>query len=89
MAKAFRLDGGPVRLNALATENEREIQEGVRFMTMGMMRAIRNVFSHGDEERRSPEEAFEILLFINWLFRQLASSEHGAGASHSATRPAG
>lgn len=43
-------------------------------LTMGMMSAIRNVFSHGDEEQRSPEEAFEMLLFINWLYRLLPES---------------
>lgn len=41
------------------------------FMAMGMMRAIRNVFSQGDEAQRSPEVCFEMLLFFNWLFRQL------------------
>lgn len=26
---------------------------------------------HGDEERRQPEECFEMLMFINWMFRCL------------------
>ena len=71
MAKAFRLSGPLIRLNGLATENEKGIQEGFMYLTMGMTRAIRNVFSHGDENQRAPEECFEMLLFINWLFRQL------------------
>lgn len=32
-------------------------------MLKGMMRGIRNIFSH-DEEQRSPEEYYEMLLFI-------------------------
>jgi len=71
MAKALRLDNPRVRLNSLSTDNERGIQEGYQFLTMGMIRAIRNIFSHGDEEQRAPEEAYEMLLFLNWLFRQL------------------
>ncbi len=71
MARAFRLQGPLIRLNALATENDEGIQEGFMFLSMGAMRAIRNVFSHGDESRRAPEEAFEMLLFLNWMFRVL------------------
>lgn len=71
MAKAFKLDNPKIKLNNLSTENEKAIQEGYMFLAMGMMRAIRNIFSHGDEKQRSPEEAYEMLIFINWLFRQL------------------
>jgi uncharacterized protein (TIGR02391 family) len=71
MGKVFKLDPPILQLNALSTDNERGVQEGYMLMTMGMMRAIRNIFSHGDEAQRSPEECFEMLLFLNWLFRQL------------------
>jgi len=26
---------------------------------------------HGDENTRSPEECYEMLLYLNWLFRHL------------------
>ena len=71
MAKAFKLDNPVITLNDLSTDNKRGIQEGYQFMTMGMMRAIRNVFSHGDENQRNPEECYEMLMFINWLFRNI------------------
>ncbi|MEQ9277949.1 MAG: TIGR02391 family protein [Balneola sp.] len=71
MARTFALPTPPVALNTLSTENEKGIQEGYKFMTMGMILAIRNIFSHGDEEQRSPEETYEMLLFMNWLFRIL------------------
>jgi uncharacterized protein (TIGR02391 family) len=77
MAKAFKLDNPKIKLNSLQSENEKAIQEGFQLMTMGMMRAIRNVFSHGDETQRRPEEAYEMLLFINWLFRQLKEQHRG------------
>ncbi len=70
MGKAF--SGTPlIALNKLETENEKGIQEGYQLITMGMMRSMRNIFSHGDEDQRSPEEAFEMLMIMNWLFRQL------------------
>lgn len=71
MSKVFSLSNPIIALNGLASENEKGIQEGYMYMTMGVMRGIRNVFSHGDENQRSPEECFEMLLFVNWLFRQL------------------
>jgi len=74
VAKVFNPSGPILRLNDGATENEKNIQEGYMHLTMGMMSAIRNVFSHGDETQRSPEEAFEMLLFLNWLFRFLPES---------------
>ena len=71
MARVFKLESPIIKLNSLSTENEKGIQEGFQLMAMGMMRAIRNVFSHGDENQRSPEECYEMLLFINWLFKKL------------------
>lgn len=71
MSKAFNLNNTVIKLNKLITENEKGIQEGYQYLTMGLMRGIRNIFSHGDENQRDPEESYEMLIFINWLFRQL------------------
>jgi uncharacterized protein (TIGR02391 family) len=71
IGKVFGGTAPLIALNTLTTENNKGIQEGYMLMTMGMMRAIRNIFSHGDEDQRSHEECFEMLLFLNWLFRQL------------------
>lgn len=71
MGKAFNLKTPIIKLNNLTSENEKGVQEGYQFLTMGMIRAMRNIFSHGDENQRKPEEAYEMLLFVNWLFRQL------------------
>lgn len=67
MARAFA--DGRLLTATLQPENRQDFEEGVKFLTMGAMAAIRNVFSHGDEERRAPEECYEMLLFVNWLFR--------------------
>lgn len=70
MGKAFG-PGGVLVLKGMKPENEKDFQDGFKFLAMGMMGALRNVFSHGDEERRAPEECFEMLMFLNWLFRGL------------------
>ena len=71
MNRTFKLNGSSIALNSLSNGNETSIQEGYQQLTAGMMQAMRNIFSHGDENQRTPEEAYEMLLFINWLFRQL------------------
>lgn len=71
MSKAFGSKSGRLHVPGLQPENHDDFQEGFKFLAMGMMSAFRNVFSHGDEERRPPEECFEALLFLNWLFRCL------------------
>ena len=72
MAKAFA-DENLIELLGVEQENQQGFIEGYKFLAMGTMAAIRNIFSHGDEQKRSPEECFEMLLFINWLFRSLKS----------------
>lgn len=71
MGKAFSGTTPILSLNSLTTENEKSFQEGFMHLTMGAMSSIRNIFSHGDENLRSPEECYEMLLFVNWLFKHL------------------
>lgn len=71
MNRTFKVNEPAIALNSLITGNEKSIQEGFQGLTAGMMQAMRNIFSHGDEDQRPAEEAYEMLLFINWLFRQL------------------
>lgn len=68
MATAF-VNPNLLRIDRLEPENQDGFVEGYRFLAMGLTGAIRNVFSHGDEERRLPEECFEMLLFLNWMLR--------------------
>lgn len=75
MHKTFHVKNPAIALNGLATANEKSIQEGYQQLTAGMMQAMRNIFSHGDEDQISSEEAFEMLMFVNWLFRQLPVQE--------------
>jgi len=68
MGKAFSNDSY-LELSRVEPENRDSFVDGYKLLSMGSMAAIRNIFSHGDEERRAPEECLEMLLFLNWLFR--------------------
>jgi len=76
MGKAFA-DDVLLDVDSYKPENRGSFAGGYKLLAMGSMTAIRNILSHGDEERRSPEECFEMMLFLNWLFRGLKSQgEH-------------
>ncbi len=64
MANAFK-DGTYIDVSSIQPENHQAFIEGFKYLTMGAMASIKNIFSHGDEERHNPEECFEMLLFIN------------------------
>lgn len=70
MARVFSSDSY-INADDIEPENQVSFTEGYKFLAMGSMGSIRNIFSHGDEESRSPEECFEMLIFINWLIRYL------------------
>ncbi|HKK45162.1 MAG TPA: TIGR02391 family protein, partial [Balneolaceae bacterium] len=74
MGKAFNKDHPLIKINDLESENDISEQDGYQKLAIGAMFAIRNMFSHGDEDQRSPEEAYEMLLFMNWMFRKLDSN---------------
>lgn len=76
MAQAFKDDTYINTLN-IKPQNKAGFVDGFKFLTMGAMASIRNVFSHADEEGRTPEECYEMLLFINWIFRFLKLEHTG------------
>ncbi len=64
---------GPLKLNSQHTETERNEQEGLMHLCMGLMRAIRNPESHEPELDWSitREDALDILSLISFLYRQV------------------
>ena len=71
MAKAFGGNPPPISLNDLKTANHRSEQEGFKFLTMGAMSGMRNLYSHGDTEQMSAMDAIERLAFVSLLFKRL------------------
>lgn len=76
MGEVFKSDKYIITTN-ISESNLDTFREGFMLLTMGAMQSIRNIFSHGDEEARTPEECFEMLLFINWLFRNIKTEDIG------------
>lgn len=74
MAKAFGGEPPPIRLNALGTGNDRSEQEGFKFLTMGAMSGMRNLYSHGDIAQMSAMDALERLGFVSLLFKRVDSA---------------
>jgi len=70
MARAFSNDEH-LNISGIQPPNRADFIDGYKLLTMGSMASIRNIFSHADEERRTPEECFEMLMFANWLFRYI------------------
>lgn len=64
---------GPLKLNAQQTETQRNEQDGLMHLCMGLMRAIRNPESHEPELDwpLSREDALHILSLISFLYRQI------------------
>jgi uncharacterized protein (TIGR02391 family) len=71
MSSALFGDAPRVQAADLSSENGRNIQEGVRFLLMGVMQAFRNPGAHDPFPDLIDEEAFEQLGFASLLMRQL------------------
>ncbi len=71
MAKAFGGNTPLIALNNLKTANDRSEQEGFKFLTMGAMSGMRNLYSHGDVAQMSAMDAIERLAFVSLLFKRV------------------
>jgi len=71
MAKVFNENNPLIPLNEMKTANDRSEQEGFKFLTMGAMSGMRNLYSHGDVEQMSAMDALERLAFVSLLFKRI------------------
>lgn len=64
---------GVLKLTACKTETDKNIQEGVKFLSAGLMQAMRNPTAHEPalDWPISKEDCLDMLSFISYLFRQL------------------
>jgi uncharacterized protein (TIGR02391 family) len=68
MHHAFKVDSPVLRLNALASQSDRDEQDGYRYILAGMMTGVRNPRAHEPVED-DPEAALEMLTLANHLIR--------------------
>lgn len=73
MSSALNPNNGPLKLNSQRTESERNEQEGVMHLCIGLMRAIRNPASHEPalDWHITREDALDLLSLISYLFHQI------------------
>jgi uncharacterized protein (TIGR02391 family) len=78
MSKAFSLTKGHLKLNAHASETERNEQEGIMHLAIGFMKAIKNPQSHEPvvDWPISKNDALDLLSFLSFLWRQLDECQH-------------
>lgn len=72
MSEALSLNG-PIKLNSQQKQSEKDEQQGIMYLCMGLMNAIRNPQAHEPELHwpMSREDALDVLALISFLFRKL------------------
>lgn len=73
MLEVWSSDKGVLKITNCVTETDKNVQDGVKFLSAGLMSAIRNPTAH-EPALTWPidkDDCLEILGFISYLFRQL------------------
>lgn len=64
---------GVLKITPCQTETDKNVQEGIKFLSAGLMQALRNPTAHEPalDWPISREDCLDMLSFISYLFRQL------------------
>jgi len=67
---------GPLKFNSQQKQSEKDEQQGIMYLCMGLMSAVRNPQAHEPEIHwpMSRDDALDLLALISFLFRKLASA---------------
>jgi uncharacterized protein (TIGR02391 family) len=73
MLDVWGWDKGVLKVTRCESETDRNVQDGVKFLSAGLMRAIRNPTAHEPaiDWPITKEDALDILSFVSFLYRQL------------------
>ena len=73
MLEVWSGEKGVLKLTPCLTDTDRSVQDGVKFLSAGLMQAIRNPTAHEPalDWPISREDALDVLSFISFLLRQL------------------
>ena len=79
MSKALG-DAGSLKLNQQKTKTEKNLQQGLMYMCMGLMIGIRNPIEHEPQSdyNINRQDALEILSFISYLYKQIDQYDYTA-----------
>jgi len=72
MSEALSLNG-PIKLNSQQKPSEKDEQQGIMYLCMGLMNAVRNPQAHEPELNwpMSRDDALDVLTLVSFLFRKL------------------
>ncbi|MCB9915237.1 MAG: TIGR02391 family protein [Planctomycetes bacterium] len=73
MLAVWGCEKGVLKISACESETDHNVQDGVKFLSAGLMRAIRNPTAHepAAEWPISRADSLDILSFLSFLFRKL------------------
>ncbi|WP_262030177.1 TIGR02391 family protein [Microvirga sp. Mcv34] len=72
---------GVLKITPCQSETDLNLQDGIKFLSAGMMRAVRNPTAHEPaiDWPISKEDALDLLSFISFLYRQLDKAVYFSG----------
>ncbi|MGG1596418.1 TIGR02391 family protein [Paenibacillus naphthalenovorans] len=78
MMDVLSVSNGVLKITKCVSETDRNVQDGVKFLSSGLMQAIRNPTAHEPAITWpiSKQDCLDILSFISFLFRQLDSAQY-------------
>lgn len=73
MLEVWGFDKGVLMVTQCQSDTDRNVQDGIKFLSAGLMRAIRNPTAHEPavDWPITKEDAMDILSFVSFLYRQL------------------
>lgn len=73
MMDVWSFKGGVLKLTKCQTKTDENIQEGIKFLSAGLMKAMRNPTSHETsiDWPITKDDCLDMLNFISYLFKQL------------------
>jgi len=73
MLSVWGPDTGVLKITPCLTDTDKNVQDGIKFLSAGLMRAIRNPTAHEPALHWpiAEQDAVDVLSFISFLFRQL------------------
>lgn len=73
MLAVWGCEKGVLKITPCESETDRNVQDGIRFLSAGLMQAIRNPTAHEPavDWPISREDCLDVLSFISFLFRKL------------------
>lgn len=73
MLEVWGWERGVLKVNACRSDTDKNVQEGIKFLSAGLMQAIRNPTAHEPavDWPISREDCLDVLGFLSFLFRKL------------------